>query len=51
MPTFCLYFPEKNTQLTEFLQQIRSNTDTAALFESVQHDASINPPNEAMDVS
>ncbi len=30
----------KNPQLTEFLQQIKSNPETAAIFQSIQQDSS-----------
>ena len=33
-------FIGKNPQLMEFLQQIKSNSETAALFQSVQLDSS-----------
>lgn len=43
---------EKNPQLMEFLHQIKSNTDTAALFESVQQDSpGVVSSNDAMDMS
>ena len=49
-----IFYLEKNSQLMEFLQQIKSNADTAALYESVQLDstlASTPTSGEPMDLS
>lgn len=36
-----LLFIEKNPQLMEFVQQIKSNADTASLYESVKQDSTL----------
>ena len=58
LPSY-LSTPDKSPQLTEFVTQIKSNADTAQLFESIQADASLTLPvsytsktrAEAMDIS
>ena len=48
---------DKSPQLMDFVAQIKANADTAQLFESIQHDATITIPTptgggvESMDVS
>ena len=48
---------DKSPQLMDFVAQIKANADTAQLFESIQHDATITIPTataagvEAMEVS
>ena len=51
--SFC-FSSDKNPQLTEFVQQIKSNADTAALYESVRQDSTLAATptrQESMDLS
>lgn len=54
IPTFHLP-ADKSPQLMDFVAQIKSNTDTAQLFESIQADATITISSlhsvESMDLS
>ena len=52
---FCHVPTDKSPQLMDFVAQIKSNTDTAQLFESIQADATITISSlhsvESMDLS
>lgn len=48
--TFIAMVTDKSPQLMEFLQQVKSNAETAALFESVQNDTHSTGGAEPMDL-